>query len=124
MGRYYTGDIEGKFWFAVQSSMDASFFGGEEIEPNFIEYYFDESHKPDIENGLTQCHEALGEYEEKLDQYFTGRAMYNDKQLAEAMGITEERLQGLLEWYARLELGRKIQKCVADKGECSFEAEL
>jgi hypothetical protein len=28
MGRYYTGDIEGKFWFAIQSSDDASFFGG------------------------------------------------------------------------------------------------
>jgi len=24
MGRYYSGDIEGKFWFAVQSSTDAS----------------------------------------------------------------------------------------------------
>ena len=23
MGRYYHGDIEGKFWFAVQSSQDA-----------------------------------------------------------------------------------------------------
>ena len=27
MGRYYNGDIEGKFWFAVQSSDDADFFG-------------------------------------------------------------------------------------------------
>ena len=26
MGRYYNGDIEGKFWFAVQSSDDADFF--------------------------------------------------------------------------------------------------
>ena len=25
MGRYYQGDIEGKFWFAVQSSNDADF---------------------------------------------------------------------------------------------------
>ena len=29
MGRYYNGDIEGKFWFAVQSSNDADFFGCE-----------------------------------------------------------------------------------------------
>ena len=29
MGRYYHGDIEGKFWFAVQSSQDADFFGSE-----------------------------------------------------------------------------------------------
>lgn len=27
MGRYYNGDIEGKFWFGVQSSTDADFFG-------------------------------------------------------------------------------------------------
>jgi hypothetical protein len=27
MGRYYNGDIEGKFWVAVQSSDDADFFG-------------------------------------------------------------------------------------------------
>jgi hypothetical protein len=29
MGRHYYGDIEGKFWFAVQSSYDADFFGVE-----------------------------------------------------------------------------------------------
>ncbi len=27
MGRYYSGDIEGKFWFAVQSSYAADRFG-------------------------------------------------------------------------------------------------
>ena len=27
MGRYYNGDIEGKFWFAVQSSDCADRFG-------------------------------------------------------------------------------------------------
>jgi hypothetical protein len=30
----------------------------------------------------------------------------------------------LVEWYARLELGEKILKCVEEKGECQFEAEL
>ena len=30
MGRYYHGDIQGKFWFGVQSSSDASHFG---VEP-------------------------------------------------------------------------------------------
>ena len=29
MGRYYSGDIEGKMWFAVQSSNDWDFFGVE-----------------------------------------------------------------------------------------------
>ena len=30
MGRYYHGDIEGKFWFAVQSSNDADFLDARE----------------------------------------------------------------------------------------------
>ena len=39
MGRYFSGDI-GKFWFGVQASDDASFFGGEVNEPTEIEYSF------------------------------------------------------------------------------------
>lgn len=40
MGRYYSGDIEGKFWFAVQSSNAADRFGVSGNEPNFIQYHF------------------------------------------------------------------------------------
>ena len=36
MGRYYDGDISGKFWFAVQSSNAPARFGGNEFEPNYI----------------------------------------------------------------------------------------
>jgi len=39
MGRYYDGDIEGKFWFAVQNSDDGEHFGAEEQGSNYIEYY-------------------------------------------------------------------------------------
>ena len=49
MGRYYTGDIEGKFWFALQSSNAASRFGGVESEPAYINYYFDEDHLEEVE---------------------------------------------------------------------------
>ena len=38
MGRYYHGDIEGKFWFAVQSSDDGEYFGMRESQ-SYIEYY-------------------------------------------------------------------------------------
>ena len=37
MGRYYEGDIEGKFWFGVQSSDDADFFGCEGRPPSVLE---------------------------------------------------------------------------------------
>ena len=43
MGRYYDGDIEGKFMFAVQSSTAADRFGSEGFN-NYVDYYFDESH--------------------------------------------------------------------------------
>ena len=42
MGRYYNGDIEGKFWFAVQNSDDADYFGVEGQRPEMLEYYFDD----------------------------------------------------------------------------------
>ena len=38
MGRYYNGDIKGKFWFGIQKSDSASRFGGTE----YLEYSFHE----------------------------------------------------------------------------------
>jgi hypothetical protein len=119
MGRYYSGDIEGKFWVAVQPSDDASFFGGEESEPNYINYYFSEDDMPDIKAGIKKCKQKLGDNLKKLDDFFNKPMGYNDKMLSEA-GIDPS----LVEWYARLELGQKIYKCVKDSGYCSFEAEL
>ena len=40
MGRYYSGDIEGKFMFSVQSSDDADFFGSEG-HTSYLNYHFD-----------------------------------------------------------------------------------
>jgi hypothetical protein len=36
MGRYYGGDIAGKFWFAVQNSCDARYFGAEPSDPKIL----------------------------------------------------------------------------------------
>ena len=47
MGRYYHGDIEGKFWFGVQDSRDAEHFGGEETP--IIETFEDEEGKKTTE---------------------------------------------------------------------------
>jgi hypothetical protein len=58
MGRYYDGDIEGKFWFATQDSNDGEFFGAEEQESNCIEYYVDKEEFEEI-NGIKQCKKAL-----------------------------------------------------------------
>ena len=58
MGRYYEGDIDGKFWFAVQSSDDGEFFGAEEQESNWIDYYVDKEIFKEI-NGIKKCKKQL-----------------------------------------------------------------
>ena len=58
MGRYYEGDIDGKFWFAIQSSDDGEFFGAEEQESNWIDYYLDKETFEEV-NGIKKCKKAL-----------------------------------------------------------------
>ena len=46
MGRYYDGDIEGKFWFGLQGSDAPERFGAQEQEPRETEYYVDRDDLP------------------------------------------------------------------------------
>lgn len=123
MGRYYSGDIEGKFWFGVQKSNDADFFGVCGSEPNYLEYYFSEENLPEVKKGIKKCKKALGEYEEKLNKFFKKNNYYNEKMLFEEFRIKEDKIKYLIEWYARLVLGEKIAKCIKENGECNFDAE-
>ena len=161
MGRYYSGDIEGKFWFAVQSSNDADNFGVTGLPPDDrINYYFKKSDMPLIEEGLKLCVDTLKEFGsniiELLDSYH-----FSDKDMSEewlritdepqpkathvpncyegesmrtgtlretltynSIIVTDAQMSEIDKTYARLILGRKIHKCVTDKEECFFEAEL
>lgn len=130
MGRYYSGDIEGKFWVAVQSSADADFFGVEG-HSNYLSYYFDKDNLEDIKKGVAKCKKALGKHKKILDDFFAKNNGWNDDMITTyykdnhnmvVKGYTK--IKTLLEWYARLHLGEQIQKCVEDTGECAFEAEL
>ena len=125
MGRYYRGDINGKFWFAIQDSDDADFFGSKGEPPNTLEYYFDEEeHKESIISGIEFCVLQLGDFKEKIDAYFEEHNGYKPLVLAEHLKVSEERLTELLMWYARLQLGNEILDCVNEQGDCNFEAEL
>ena len=124
MGRYYNGDINGKFWFAVQNSDDASFFGGSQSEPNFINNYFDKEDLPTIEKWIKECKKNLGKYEKELNRFFKKANFYNDEQIAKKFQKTTEEIKELLTWYARIKLGEKIHRCVKKNGNCSFEAEI
>jgi hypothetical protein len=121
MGRYYDGDIEGKFWFGVQPSNDGEFFGCVEQEPTDINYYTEDLEK--VNQGVEECLKQLGENKEKLDKFFEKNEGYNDEMLDKA-GFPQEKIKELLTWYARLDLGLKIQKCVKEQGYCSFNAEI
>lgn len=120
MGRYYNGDIEGKFWFGVQSSDDAEFFGGSKYES--VEYQFEEDDIPDVKKGIGKCEIELGENLKKLKEFFEEHNGYNDEMLKKETGI--ENTQEALIWYARLRLGKKILVSLKNKGHCYFDAEF
>ena len=133
MGRYYHGDIEGKFMFGVQSSDDADFFGVKGYT-TYLNYNFDECDKPKVKMGLKECKKRLGKHQKQLDEFFRGEGSkgYNDETLLEHLIsinpkypiICGGKVRELLEWYARFYLGKQIEKCLDKEGYCNFEAEI
>lgn len=127
MGRYYSGDIEGKFWFGVQSSEDPEFFGAVGSQPNYIDYYIDDSKR--VEEGIKDCLYALGEDKQILDDFFNANNGYNEEMIIDhykelGKTITTKKINELLVWYARLGLGEQIYQCVKENGQCNLQAEL
>jgi hypothetical protein len=118
MGRYYNGDIDGKFWFALQGSDAADRFGVTGEQPNIITYYFGEEDLEGVELEIKNIEESLGDKLQLIDKFFEERNGYNDKMLEEA-GITQDELRD----YADLGLGKQIRDCIIENGQCSFEAE-
>jgi hypothetical protein len=119
MGRYYDGDIEGKFWFAVQSSDAADRFGSKGYA-NYIEYCYCEEDLQGVEDEIKRIEDALGDKLQKLNDFFNeDRVSYSDDQMEE-IGIDRHDLSE----YADLELGIKIRDCIKEEGSCNFKAEL
>jgi len=124
MGRYYNGDIEGKFWFGVQSSNDADYFGVEG-HSRVMDYYFEKEDAATVLKGISECKKILGKNKQKLDDFFKDRESYDWEQLMPILKTsTEGKVRDILKWYARLELGGQIYACIQEKGECNFEAEM
>jgi hypothetical protein len=119
MGRYYSGDIQGKFWFGLQSSDSATRFGGEMYEPQYVEFHFDEDDLDGIESEVERIEKALGDKVKTIKDFFEINNLYRNEDL-EALGISRADLSE----YADLELGIKIRDRVKEHGECRFDAEL
>ena len=123
MGRYYSGDIEGKFWFAVQSSDAADRFGVYGTAPNTLEYFYDMDDLPDVEKELQKIKKIIGKDNlKKIDEFFTSNNAYNDKMLEDA-GILDIWITHKKD-YADYTLGLKIKNCLKRHGSCGFTAEL
>jgi hypothetical protein len=70
MGRYYYGNIEGKFWFGIQSSNAADRFGVIGQPPDYLEYYFDEDNLEECENEIKSIEEKLADELPLLDEFY------------------------------------------------------
>lgn len=114
MGRYYSGDIEGKFMFAVQSSDAADRFGSVGTS-SYINYYFDEEQLEEIETELKTLETSFN----KVKEFLSNKNGYNDDMIEQA-GITSSEMSD----YADYVLGAKIRDCIIEQGSCSFDAEL
>lgn len=114
MGRYYNGDIEGKFMFAVQSSYSADRFGCTGYN-NYITYYFDEEQLPTIKEELESMEESF----KKVEEFFKDKDSWTSQQEEDA-GISKQEMSD----YADYRLGVQIRDCILENGYCEFEAEL
>ena len=128
MGRYYSGDIDGKFWFAVQGSDASERFGGNGSQPEYTEYYFGENDLEDVELEIKAIEEDLGDVKQIFDDFFEKNDSYNDEMLQnyfQEMGkmVTLPEISSHLSEYADLGLGIKIRDCIKEQGGCSFQAE-
>jgi len=118
MGRYFSGDIEGKFWFALQSSDCADRFGVQGYQPEVLKYWFSEEDLEGVEQEIANIETKLGDKLKVIDDFFESVQGYNDDDLVK-IGITKQELSE----YADLGMGKKIRDCIIENGSCEFEAE-
>jgi hypothetical protein len=119
MGRYYSGDINGKFWFAVQSSTAADRFGSRFYEPNYVCYSFTTDELPDCEAEILNIEQSLGDKLATMEKFFSEARGYSSDNLQQ-LGVTNQDVKE----YADLLLGREIRDCIKENGECNFDAEI
>ena len=124
MGRWYSGDVEGKFWFGIQDSNAADRFGVTGHQPEELYYYFDQESLHGIYQELSNIATNLGSNLILLHKFFKENTSYTDKKVAEYLIVETDVAQKLLKDYADFELGLKIAEAVRTTGQCEFTAEL
>jgi hypothetical protein len=123
MGRYITGDIERKLWFAVQNSNAADRFGVTSYKPAYLEYKFEQEDLEKVQEELKIIEDLIEENNiKKLNEFFEKVNGYNDQIMIE---------HNILDiWnkykvdYADYLLGKDIERCIIETGQCYFNAEI
>ena len=124
MGRWYSGDVEGKFWVGIQSSDAADRFGVTGHQPEELYYQFGEEDLPGIYEELSNIAKNLGSNLILLHTFFKENTSYSDEKVAEYLNVEQDDIQSILKDYADYELGLKIAEAVQTTGQCEFTAEL
>ena len=124
MGRWYSGDVEGKFWFGIQDSNAADRFGVTGHQPQELYYHFDEESLPEIYQELSNIATNLGSNLILLHKFFEENDSYSDEKVAEYLNVEPDAMQKILKDYADYELGLKIAEAVRTTGQCEFTAEF
>lgn len=123
MGRYITGDIERKLWFAVQSSSAADRFGVTGYKPAYLEYQFEQDDLEKVQEELKVIENLIGEDNlSKLNKFFEEVNGYND-QIMIKHNILDLWNKYKID-YADYLLGKEIEKCITETGKCYFNAEI
>lgn len=122
MGRYYEGDIDGKFWFGTQSSDDGEFFGAKQQEPQFVEYIIRDTEIDGVYEGVAKCKIALGKHLTLFNKAYDG-SLEKDAEWAK---LDKPRQKELYAWFARLDMGMKILIHFMENPDqdCCFTAEF
>lgn len=128
MGRYYSGDIDGKFAFGIQSSDAADRFGVIGQPPEYLQYNYSKDDLKTLQEELKNIEDAFGAHKSALKIYFDLYKTQDDAPLSfqsylKEGGLPELTKEQLSEYYDYV-LGRKILDCIQETGYCSFDAEL
>jgi hypothetical protein len=126
MGRHYNGDVQGKWWFGVQSSHTPLRFGGYETH---IDYTIcdDDTFK----NRMKRIEDDLGDRLPILEKFFKEEPYYNNEKLHKYMskhieGYELESVSQDVEDYADYCFGKEVQRHFKESGEdyCNVNSEL
>jgi len=119
MGRYYSGDIEGKFMFAVQPSSAGERFGAQDVT-NYVEYYVDREEYDNIVNEIDNI-EKTGAIKRVQDMFATSN-FYNDE-IMEENGVSKEDIAEYADWRLGMQMKEYFDNN-PDAYGISFNAEI